>query len=155
MTGISEKELSFINQISNHDFDLGIVGFKYSDLFDAVRLRELAEKFYDDLKEENALLHEALTKYIEKRGRRLRKTRRIEYPDRFRAVSFALYRQNVWHYTRTRINSNAKFSEQDPIWKYKFFVQRRAIKKFPAEKIVALNEIELTEALERIKIRRV
>ena len=50
MTAISEKELEF----TNHDFDLGIVGFKYSDLFDAIKLRELAEKFYGEIKEENA-----------------------------------------------------------------------------------------------------
>ena len=32
--------------VNEFDFDLGINGFKYSDLFDAVKLKELAEKFY-------------------------------------------------------------------------------------------------------------
>ena len=50
------------------DFDLGIVGFKYSDLYDAQKLKEIAEKFYDDVKDKNPILYEALTKYIENRG---------------------------------------------------------------------------------------
>ena len=41
--------------------------------------------------------------------------------------------------------------EQDPIWKYKFFVQRRAIKKFKAETLVDFDENELTEALRELK----
>ncbi len=44
-----------------------------------------------------------------------------------------------------------EITEQDPIWKYKFFVQRRAIKKFKAETLVDLNENELTEALRELK----
>ncbi len=44
-----------------------------------------------------------------------------------------------------------EIGEQDPIWKYKFFVQRRAIKKFPAEKLVDFNGAELTTALNEFK----
>src|SRR5690349_1487101 len=51
-----------------HDFDLGVVGFRYSDLFDAVKLKELAEKFYQELSERDPLVHDALTKYIGARG---------------------------------------------------------------------------------------
>ena len=68
MIGTSETTNSQNLNTANHDFELGIVGFNYSDLFDAVRLKELAEKFYAELKDEQPLLHEALTKYIENRG---------------------------------------------------------------------------------------
>ena len=145
MTGISGKEVNF-----DHDFDLGVVGFKYSDLFDAEKLRELAEKFYDELKTENALLHEALTKYIEARG--LGCEKRVEsniltdsapYLSRFIAKMFGI--------TREREHLEREITEQDPIWKYKFFVQRRAVKKYTAERIAQLNEAELTEALREFK----
>ena len=51
-----------------HDFDFGIVGFRYSDLFDAVKLKQLAEKFYEDVEGKDALLHSSLTKYIASHG---------------------------------------------------------------------------------------
>ena len=146
MTAISEKEL----EITNHDFDLGIVGFKYSDLFDAVKLRELAEKFYGEVKEENPLLHKALTEYIEARGENVEKrvesnilTDSAPYLSKFVAKMFGV--------TKERDHLEKEIREQDPIWKYKFFVQRRAIKKYPADKIAELNEAELNEALREFK----
>ncbi len=145
MTGISEKEVNF-----NHDFHLGVVGFKYSDLFDAVKLRELAEKFYDELKTENALLHDALTKYIEARGEFYEKrvesnilTDSAPYLSRFIAKMFGI--------SPEREHLEREITEQNPLWKYKFFVQRRAVKKHTAEKIAGLNEAELTEALREFK----
>lgn len=146
MIGISEIET--IN--ANQDFDLGVVGFKFSDLFDAIKLRELAEKFYDEVKEENPLLHDALTKYIEARGAGYEKrvesnilTDSAPYLSRFVARMFGI--------TREREQFEREITEQNPIWKYKFFVQRRAIKKYTAEKIAELNEAELNEALREFK----
>src|SRR5215203_4970271 len=145
MIGISEKE-----RAANLDFDLGVVGFKYSDLFDAVRLRELAEKFYEELKEENALLHDALTKYVAARGAGYEArvelnilTDAAPHLSRFVAKMFGI--------TREREQLEREITEQNPIWKYKFFVQRRAIKKYTPEKIAELNENELNEALREFK----
>lgn len=144
MTGISEREFN------TYDFDLGVVGFKFSDLFDAVRLRDLAEKFYDELREENALLHDALTKYIAARGADYEKrvesnilTDSAPYLSRFIAKMFGINRE--------REQIEREITAQNPIWKYKFFVQRRAIKKYPAEKIAELNEAELGEAIKELK----
>lgn len=146
MTAISEK----VSNYTNHDFDLGVVGFKFSDLFDAVRLKDLAEKFYEELKEENALLHEALTKYVAARGEGYEKrvesnilTDSAPYLSRFVAKMFGI--------TRERENLEREITGQNPIWKYKFFVQRRAIKKYTAEKAAELNENELNEALRELK----
>src|SRR4051812_28720878 len=137
MTGISEKGINF----TNNDFDLGIVGFKYSDLFDAVKLGELAEKFYDEVKQENPLVHAALTKYIAARGEGFEKrvesnilTDSAPYLSQFIAKMFGVARE--------REQLEREITEQDPIWKYKFFVQRRAVKKFTAERSAALNERE-------------
>ena len=61
----------------------------------------------------------------------------------------------MFEHQRERDDLQKEITEQNPIWKYKFFVQRRAIKKYTAEKIVELNENELNRSNERIKIRRV
>ncbi|MEO6588396.1 MAG: hypothetical protein ABIP06_03620, partial [Pyrinomonadaceae bacterium] len=147
MTGISEKENNLAN---NHDFELGIPGFHYSDLYDAVKLRELAEKFYAEVKEKDALLHEALLHYINAKGERYEPrveskilTDSAPYLSDFIARMFLI--------TRERGELKREITEQDPIWKYKFFVQRRAIKKFKAETIVDFDEKELTEALRELK----
>ena len=147
MIGISEVENSLTQ---TDDFALGVPGFRYSDLFDAVKLRELAEKFYDEVKEKDALLHEALTQYIEARGENYEArveskilTDSAPYLSNFIARMFGI--------SHERTNLKREINEQDPLWKYKFFVQRRAIKKFKAENIVELNETELTEALRELK----
>jgi len=78
MTAHSENHAEGTN-----DFNLGIAGFKYSDLFDAVKLRELAEKFYAEVLEKEPVLGDALNKYISTHGLGLRKKgehKVIQYP---------------------------------------------------------------------------
>src|SRR5215217_134100 len=55
------------------DFELGIPGFNYSDLYDAIRLRELADVFYDEVKNAEPVLGDALAKYIAAGGNNLEK----------------------------------------------------------------------------------
>ena len=147
MIGITEKENTLTQ---NHDFELGIPGFHYSDLYDAVRLRELAEKFYSEIEEEDPLLHEALTQYIKTKGENYEPrveskilTDSAPYLSDFIARMFLINRE--------REELKREITEQDPIWKYKFFVQRRAIKKFKAETLADFDEKELTEALRELK----
>jgi len=143
MTGISEKEFN------TQDFDLGIVGFKFSDLFDAVKLKELADKFYDEVKQENPLVGDALVKYIEAHGHGYEKrvesnilTDSAPYLSRFIAKMFGVNKE--------REQLEKEITEQNPIWKYKFFVQRRAAKKYAADKVSELNETELTNAIKEL-----
>jgi NADPH-dependent glutamate synthase beta subunit-like oxidoreductase/NAD(P)H-flavin reductase len=150
MIGTSEKEKIYQIERLNHDFDLGIVGFRFSDLFDAEKLKEIAEKFYDEVKKENPILHDALTKYIETRGAGYEPkvqskilTDAAPYLSEFVARMFGV--------SREREQLQREIGEQDPIWKYKFFVQRRAIKKFTAEKLIDFNEAEITQALNEFK----
>ena len=147
MIGISEKENTLTE---NYDFELGIPGFRFSDLFDALKLRELAEKFYSEIEKSEPLLHEALVQYINAKGKGYEPrveskilTDSAPYLSDFIARMFLI--------SRERGDLKREITEQDPIWKYKFFVQRRAIKKFKAETIVDLNENELTEALRELK----
>ena len=150
MIGTSEKEQNFSTELSNYDFDLGIENFKYSDLYDAVRLKELAEKFYAEVEEKDPTLHKALMKYIENHG--------IGYESRAEsniltdaAPHLSDFVARMFGISRERENLYKIIHEQDPIWKYKFFVQRRAIKKFPAEKAAEFNQTELTTALREFR----
>ncbi len=147
MIGISEKENSATQE---YDFELGVPGFRFSDLFDAIKLRELAEKFYGEIEKSEPLLHEALIQYINARG--------ANYEPRVEskiltdsAPHLSNFIARMFLITRERGELKREITEQDPIWKYKFFVQRRAIKKFKAETIVDFDENELTEALREVK----
>lgn len=147
MIGISEKELILTE---NNNFQLGIPGFYYSDLYDAFRLKELTEKFYASIEEENALLHKALTEYIESGGAGYEA--RVESNILTDAAPYLSdFIARMFGVNREREELQREIREQDPIWKYKFFVQRRAIKKFPAEKLSDFNERELGEALKELK----
>src|SRR5436190_2731631 len=134
----------------NGDFKLGIEGFRYSDLFDAVRLKDLAERFYADLEGQDAVLHSALSKYIAVRGQNYEKkaeskilTDAAPYLSDFVARLFGI--------TAERGELEKEILVQNPIWRFKFFVQRRAIKKYKAEEIVELNENELWRALTQLR----
>src|SRR5688572_13522060 len=59
--------------LTGNDFDLGIPGFRYSDLFDATKLAELAEAFYGEIAEKEPVLHDALRKYVAGAGAGLEK----------------------------------------------------------------------------------
>ncbi len=150
MTAISEKQIDFTSEFDNRDFNLGIAGFTYSDLYDAQKLRALAENFYESVKDENPILGDALTKYIEMRGANYEK--RVESKILTDSAPYlSEFVAKLFNISAERDELQKEIAEQNPIWKYKFFVQRRAIKKFSAEKIVELNENELTTALRELQ----
>ncbi|MDQ6785706.1 MAG: FAD-dependent oxidoreductase [Acidobacteriota bacterium] len=139
-----------ITEASAHDFDLGIDGFRYSDLYDARRLKEIAEKFYAELARTEPVLHDALTKYIAARGRGYEK--RVESKILTDAAPhLSEFVARMFNIAAERENLLKVINEQDPIWTYKFFVQRRAIKKFKAENLTDFNESELSLALNELK----
>ena len=57
----------------------------------------------------------------------------------------------LFHIEREHQELLAEIKQDDPIWKYKFFVQRRAIKKFNAEAVNDLNYNELDWALKELR----
>lgn len=135
---------------NNYDFKLGVGGFNYSDLYNPFKLKELAEKFYSEVNDQNPELGEVLTNYIEAKGKGYEQkvaskilTDSAPYLSNFIAKLF--------HIERERNELLAEIKEQDPIWKYKFFVQRRAIKKFTAEAVNDLNYNELTFAVKELR----
>ena len=150
MIGISEKEQNLTTAAASRDFDLGIVGFKYSDLYDAGKLQKLAEKFYGEVEEKEPVLGNALKKYIASGGFGYEK--KVESKILTDAAPFlSEFVAQMFGISREREELEREIIEQNPIWKYKFFVQRRAIKKYKAEDLADFNETELFSAIRELR----
>ena len=131
---------------AGYDFDLGIPGYTYSALYDAEKLRELAEKFYAAVSAAEPALGDALLKYIETRGHGLEK--RAESKILTDAAPFLSdFVARMFLVTKERGELQNRINEQDPIWKYKFFVQRKAARAYKPETIAELDHTGLTRAL--------
>ncbi len=134
----------------DNNFELGIEGFTFADLFDALKLKDLAEIFYAGIEMHDAVLHSALTKYIESRGTGYERkveskilTDSAPYLSDFIARLFKINRE------ARELEHNVLV--QNPVWKYKFFVQRRASKKFNEVQLAELNEAEIWRALTELR----
>lgn len=146
MIGISKD---FYNR-DEYDFDLGIEGFRFSDLFDARSLGHLARAFYDEVAAKDAVVHQALVKYIDQRGEGYERraesqilTDAAPYLSDFVARLFGIEKE--------RAELEREILSEEPIWKYKFFVQRRAAKTYKPETIGELNYPELNAAVRELR----
>jgi NADPH-dependent glutamate synthase beta subunit-like oxidoreductase/NAD(P)H-flavin reductase len=135
---------------AGNDFELGISGFRFSDLFDAVKLAELAETFYSEIETDEPVVGQALRKYISSKGigfepRAASKilTDSAPFLSNFIARMFGIAGE--------RGELEKEILVQNPIWRFKFFVQRRAIKRYKAEQIADLNEQELWIGLTELR----
>ena len=136
--------------VQPQDFELGIAGFRYSDLFDPARLNALAETFYAEIGKAEPTIHAALMKYVAAGGKSLE--RRAEsklLTDTAPYLSDFIAR--LFRVTNDRDELEKAILVQNPVWKFKFFVQRRAIKKYKAEELVDLNESQLWLALTQMR----
>ncbi|QYO66675.1 FAD-dependent oxidoreductase [Leptolyngbya sp. 7M] len=146
---------SEISALANgFDMELGIAGFKYSDLFDPLRLKELADVFYAEVSEKEPLLGDALSKYIASKGQGYE--RKVESKILTDAAPFLSdFVARLFKISREREELERTILEQDPIWRYKFFVQRRAIKKYRSVEDLStvenFNEAELEEAVREFR----
>ena len=132
------------------DLALGIDGFYFSDLFDATRLKDLAETFYSEIEAHDSVLYSALTKYIAARG--VGYERKVEskiLTDSAPYLSDFIAR--LFRINRERSALEQDILVQNPVWKFKFFVQRRAIKKYKADQLAELNEAQLWIALTSLR----
>jgi NADPH-dependent glutamate synthase beta subunit-like oxidoreductase/NAD(P)H-flavin reductase len=146
MTSASEKG----HFDADLDFNLGVQGFSYSDLFDPARLADLAENFYAEVAEKEPILHEALRRYIDNRGEGFEK----------RAASKVLtdsapflsdFIARLFGITREVAELEREILRQNPIWKYKFFVQRRAAKAFTPDILGGVDHNSFTQALNELR----
>ncbi len=134
----------------SHDMKLGIDGFTFADLFDAPKLHELADKFYAEVAAREPILGNALSKYIAVRGEGFEK--RVESKILTDAAPFlSNFIARLFSISDARTRLEHEITVQNPVWKYKFFVQRRAIKKIKAEQAAELNEGELWLAMTELR----
>ena len=142
--------MTVLAENTTNNFDLGITGFTFADLFDAVKLKELAETFYAEVGQKDDVLYTALTKYIAAKGQGFeRKVASKILTDSAPFLSDFIAR--LFKIDRERSELSKNVLAQNPVWKYKFFVQRRAAKKYKPELVAELNENELWLALRELR----
>ena len=135
---------------AGRDFDLGIPGFRFSDLFDAVKLAELTDTFYREVELREPVVGAALRKYVAAKGIGLeRRAASKILTDSAPFLSDFIAR--MFQVTGEREELEKEILVQNPIWRYKFFVQRRAIKRYKAEQIADLNEQEFWIGLSELR----
>src|SRR6476660_3897524 len=134
--------MNFAAAQTEHDIELGIEGFRFSDLFDAGKLKTLADIFYGEVAAGDEVLYGALSKYIAARGEGFEKRAESKLlTDAAPYLSDFIGR--LFKINEARAELGGQILVQNPVWKYKFFVQRRAAKKFKPEQLAAMNEAEL------------
>ncbi|MBP7375823.1 MAG: FAD-dependent oxidoreductase [Pyrinomonadaceae bacterium] len=132
------------------DLKLGIDGVRFSDLFDALKLKELAERFYAEVAEKEPVLHTALAKYIAARGEGFE--RKVESKILTDAAPFLSdFVGKLFNIDREKGELSRTILTQNPVWKFKFFVQRRAGKKYKPEQLSELNESQLCSAVTQLR----
>src|SRR5262245_54761139 len=143
--------LSVNGPLNTNDFELGVPGFCYSDLFDAVRLKELADVFYEELAKTQPVLGPALRKYIDSHGLGYEKRAESQLlTDAAPHLSSFLAR--LFGIEGERADLEKSILSNNPIWKYKFFVQRRAIKTYKQDAALELNYAELDRAVTDLRM---
>ncbi|MCO5334675.1 MAG: FAD-dependent oxidoreductase [Pyrinomonadaceae bacterium] len=132
------------------DMELGIAPYRYSDLFDPIKLRSLTLDFYKEVTDKDPVLGESLQKYIaaggigyERRAESKILTDAAPFLSDFVARLFGVSKEREW--------LGKQITIQNPIWKYKFFVQRRAAKKFKPDQLAELHEAKLWLAVTQLR----
>ncbi|MCZ2390374.1 MAG: FAD-dependent oxidoreductase [Acidobacteria bacterium] len=136
--------------VTENAFELGIAGFTFADLFNAGKLKELADLFYADVLEREPVIGDALKKYIAARGQGFE--RKVESKILTDAAPFlSEFVARLFRIGPERDDLSHDITVQNPVWRYKFFVQRRAVKKYKPEQIADLNEAELWRAVTEMR----
>jgi hypothetical protein len=133
------------------DFPLGVEGFTYGDLHRPGRLRALAEAFYAEVARADARLHATLTEYVGSRGENLKGTRAESELLIAAAPHLSRFVARLFGIEGERERLAGEIRAQDPVFQFKHFVQRRATKSFPAERVAGLDLGEADAALEALR----
>jgi NADPH-dependent glutamate synthase beta subunit-like oxidoreductase/NAD(P)H-flavin reductase len=126
--------------------NLGIGDFTYEDLYKPDRLRDLAEAFYADLSEKAPEVHQLLFAYISSRGENLKGK-----PESELLIAAAPYLSHfvarLFNVEERREAMIEQVEAQDPIWAFKTFITRRALKKVTAERVATFDPLALDNEL--------
>ncbi|HEX6183160.1 MAG TPA: FAD-dependent oxidoreductase, partial [Pyrinomonadaceae bacterium] len=133
------------------DFELGVEGFTYGDLYRPERLRALAEAFYAEVGRADAALHARLAEYVASRGESLKGTKAESDLLVEAAPHLSRFVARLFRVEQERERLAESITAQDPVFQFKQFVQRRATKSFPAERAAGLDVEAADAALERLR----
>jgi NADPH-dependent glutamate synthase beta subunit-like oxidoreductase/NAD(P)H-flavin reductase len=133
------------------DFQLGIDGFTYGDLYRPERLRALTEAFYAEVARVDTSLHTSLAEYVAARGENLKGTKAESELLIAAAPHLSRFVARLFGVELERDALAAEIRAQDPIFQFKQFVQRRATKSFPAEKAAGVDVVAADAALEALR----
>jgi NADPH-dependent glutamate synthase beta subunit-like oxidoreductase/NAD(P)H-flavin reductase len=136
---------------SQADFQLGFEGFSYGDLHRPERLRALSEAFYAEVEREDAALHASLSEYIASGGEKIKGTRAESELLIAAAPHLSRFVARLFGVERERERLAEAIRAQDPIFRFKQFVQRRALKSFPAERAATIDVVAADAALEALR----
>jgi NADPH-dependent glutamate synthase beta subunit-like oxidoreductase/NAD(P)H-flavin reductase len=133
------------------DFPLGIEGFTYGDLYRPERLRALAEAFYAEVARVDPELYATLAGYVAARGENLKGTRAESDLLIAAAPHLSRFVARLFGVERERDALAAGLRAQDPVFQFKQFVQRRALKSFPAERAAVVDAEGADATLEALR----
>ncbi len=137
-------------ETTSTNLKLGIDGFSYADLYSPERLRELANLFYEELAHSEPELHGALLAYLAARGAGYEQ--KVESELLIAAAPhLSQFVARIFEVEEMRERQIESVREQDPIWIFKFFIARRALKKFPAAEASLLDADALHASLEALR----
>src|SRR5215212_8416806 len=133
------------------DFPLGVEGFTYGDLYRPARLRALAEAFYAEVESADAGLGARLAEYVGARGENLKGTKAESELLIEAAPHLSRFVARLFRIEDERERLAEGIRAQDPVFQFKQFVQRRATKSFPAERVAGLDVEAADAALEALR----
>ncbi|HEX3560020.1 MAG TPA: FAD-dependent oxidoreductase [Pyrinomonadaceae bacterium] len=133
------------------DFQLGVEGFTYGDLYRPARLRALAGAFYAEVESADPALQASLAEYVAVRGENVRGTKAESDLLIAAAPHLSRFVARLFRIEREREDLLEAVGAQDPIFQFQQFVQRRAVKSFPAERAAAVDAAAADEALELLR----
>ncbi len=132
------------------NFQLGIDGFSYADLYLPDGLRDLANAFYSELELAEPEIHQSLMEYLSKRG--------VGYESKVEselliaaAPHLSRFVARLFHVELEQERQIESVLNQEPVWTFKTFIARRALKKFPPDAAAKLDAEALNAALEAFR----
>jgi NADPH-dependent glutamate synthase beta subunit-like oxidoreductase/NAD(P)H-flavin reductase len=133
------------------NFELGIDGFTYRDLYDPARLRDLSARFHAELEREDATLHAALVEYTRARGANLKGTKAESDLLIAAAAHLSRFVARLFRVEAEREAHAASIRAQDAVFEFKNFITRRATKRVPAERALTYDIDSLHASLDSLR----
>jgi NAD(P)H-flavin reductase/NADPH-dependent glutamate synthase beta subunit-like oxidoreductase len=132
------------------EIQLGLEGFNYNDLHRPERLKDLADLFYQEVKRQDADLYARLMKYIESAGEGYAQKEESDIllasaPILSRFIARLFQIEPEVDLLRDQI------LEHDPVFTFKQFVAKRALKKVNQDAARAADFRTLHDLLERVR----